>query len=71
MDDAITELEGMRKAAEADEAASVALRKRLIGLQDTLRKTRQVSTYDVLVLMTVPYANMQPTSVALTSVHRQ
>ena len=71
MDDAITELEGMRKAAEADEAASVALRKRLIGLQDTLRKTRQVSTFDVLVLMTVPHANMQPTSVALTSVHHQ
>ena len=71
MDDAITELEGMRKAAEADEAASVALRKRLIGLQDTFRKTRQVSTFDALVMMTLPHANMQPGAVALVSVHHQ
>ena len=40
MDDAIAELEGMRKAAEADEVAAVQLRKRLVGLQGTLRTTR-------------------------------
>ena len=40
VDDAIAELEGLRKAAEADEAAAVQLRKRLVGLQGTLRKTR-------------------------------
>ena len=40
VDDAIAELEGMRKAAEADEAATVQLRKRLVGLQGTLRTTR-------------------------------
>ena len=40
MDDAIAELEGMRKAAEADEVATVQLRKRLVGLQGTLRTTR-------------------------------
>ncbi len=44
MDDAIAELEGMRRAAEADEAATVQLRKRLVGLQGTLRKTRQAAT---------------------------
>ena len=43
MDDAIAELEGLRKAAEADEAATVQLRKRLVGLQGTLRKTRQAA----------------------------
>ena len=40
MDDAIAELEGMRKAAEADEVATVQLRKRLVGLQGTLTTTR-------------------------------
>lgn len=40
VDDAIAELEGMRKVAEADEAATVQLRRRLVGLQGTLRKTR-------------------------------
>ncbi len=49
VDDAITELEGMRKAAEADEAVTVALRKHLIDLQDTFRKIRQVSTYAAFV----------------------
>ena len=41
VDDAIAELEGMRRSAEGDEAATVQLRKRLVGLQGTLRKTRQ------------------------------
>ncbi len=41
MDDAIAELEGMRRAAEADEATTVQMRKRLVGLQGTLRKSRQ------------------------------
>ncbi|CAK0787588.1 hypothetical protein CVIRNUC_010810 [Coccomyxa viridis] len=40
VDDAIAELEGMRKAAEADEVATVQLRKRLVGLQGTLRTSR-------------------------------
>lgn len=43
VDDAIAELEGMRRVAEADEAATVQLRKRLVGLQGTLRKTRQAA----------------------------
>ena len=45
MDDAIAELEGMRKAAEADEVATVQLRKRLVGLQGTLRTTRSDPCY--------------------------
>jgi len=63
VDDAIAELEGMRKAAESGEAATVQLRKRLIGLQGTLRKQRQGAT---------PYAYCQPlwravnTSICLT-----
>ncbi|CAL5224634.1 g7352 [Coccomyxa viridis] len=40
VDDAIAELEGMRRAAEADEATTVQMRKRLVGLQGTLRKSR-------------------------------
>ena len=44
VDDAIAELEGMRRAAEADEAATLRLRKRLVRLQGTLRKTRQTAT---------------------------
>ena len=43
VDDAIAELEGMRRAAEADEAATVQLRKRLVGLQGTLRKSRHAA----------------------------
>ncbi len=45
MDDAIAELEGMRKAAEADEVATVQLRKRLVGLQGTLRTSRYGPCY--------------------------